>query len=443
MRPSNFWKMKCKMKIVSISRIKVLYISCSIIIALIFSTNIVFGIGSISELQSKINARNSDIQNLLKEIDNYQKQITALNEQASSLSVTIKSLDLTQKKLAADISVTESKIDAKNLEIEQMNNEIGDKEDSIVDDRRVISQSFSIINQNEDKTLIEILLSSQSISDTFNSIDQINAIEGEIIKRIEDLKSAKAKIEVNKTISEKAKSELLALNKDLKEQRQIVLETQNEKNKILKETKQSESAYQTMLSQKQKLKDSFEKELVDYEAQLKIAIDLSKLPDTGKSILSYPLDKIRITQYFGNTPFATANPQVYNGAGHTGIDFAASIGTPVKSAAGGIVIGTGNTDAVKTCYSYGKWVMIKHENGLSTLYAHLSTISVVFGDTVGTGDRIGYSGNTGYTTGPHLHFGVYASQGVQIKALTSSKNCRNVIMPIASFNAYLNPLSYL
>jgi murein DD-endopeptidase MepM/ murein hydrolase activator NlpD len=91
--------------------------------------------------------------------------------------------------------------------------------------------------------------------------------------------------------------------------------------------------------------------------------------------------------------------------------------------------------------------MIKHANGLDTMYAHLSEIDVSKGDTLNTGDVLGYSGMTGYATGPHLHFGVYASAGVQILTLNQFRGavtpCANATMPVAPNNAYLNPMSYL
>jgi len=87
-------------------------------------------------------------------------------------------------------------------------------------------------------------------------------------------------------------------------------------------------------------------------------------------------------------------------------------------------------------------VLVKHQNGLSTLYAHLSRISVAKGDSVSTGDAVGLAGSTGYATGPHLHFTLYLSESVTFKQY-SCKNGRAVTIPIAAPNAYLNPLSYL
>ena len=115
----------------------------------------------------------------------------------------------------------------------------------------------------------------------------------------------------------------------------------------------------------------------------------------------------------------------------------------MKASLIGIVEGVGNTDEINGCYSYGKWVLIRHNNGLSTLYAHLSKINVSTGQQVETGQLIGYSGDTGIVDGPHLHFTVYATQGVKITKFTNSINCKSNTIPTADTNAYLNPLSYL
>src|SRR3989344_3000014 len=85
--------------------------------------------------------------------------------------------------------------------------------------------------------------------------------------------------------------------------------------------------------------------------------------------------------------------------------------------------------------------------GLSTLYAHLSQINATEGQSVSTGQVVGYAGATGYATGPHLHFGVYASQTVQIIKLGEATNkktaCSSAVMPVAPLQGYLNPVDYL
>lgn len=395
------------------------------------------------ELQAKIDKRNADIAALEKEIAQNQKQIEALSREANTLSATIKSLTLTRKQLEAKIKLTEDRIYSKNIEIQQLGRQIKNKEGNIEDDKRIIASSFTSLNQLGDQTTIEMLLGSKSLSDSWDKLDQLGLLQKGLNERIDALNDDKTTLVSNQKASERAKADLVALNKQLSDERAIVLSTTAEQNALLKQTNQSEASYKALLAQKKAQEEAFQQEISNYESQLKILIDPKSIPHTGSGVLAWPLANVFITQYFGNTPFATANPQIYNGKGHTGVDFRATIGTPIKAALSGVVIGMGNTDLYSGCYSYGKWIMIKHENGLSTLYAHLSLQTVKIGDAVATGQMIAYSGNTGYSTGPHLHFGVYATEGVRIQKLTSSTGCRNATIPIADYKAYLNPLSFL
>jgi len=174
-------------------------------------------------------------------------------------------------------------------------------------------------------------------------------------------------------------------------------------------------------------------------------VDPSQILTARKGILRWPLDKIRITQTFGQSSFALSG--AYNGKGHNGIDLGSPLGTPVKAALSGTVIGTGNTDAYRGCYSAGKWIMIKHVNGLSTMYGHLSQISVVTGQAVATGQIIGNVGATGYATGPHLHLSVYVTAVTKIMTFKEATNrvtaCANALIPITPPAGFLNPLAYL
>ncbi len=296
-----------------------------------------------------------------------------------------------------------------------------------------------------------------NFSDFFSSIEGIQYLQGDINVNLASLRELKSQLEEQQLENRAEKKDLEALQSKLSDQKLIADSNKSQKNNLLTQTKNKESNYQSLLEEQKAKMEAFQKEISQLEAQLKIEIDPNSLPPVGAGVLAWPVPdpspkscyngggsaKNCITQFFGNTPFATANPQVYKGNGHTGLDFRASIGTPIMSAGDGVVEGIGNTDAISGCYSYGKWILIKHNTGLSTLYAHLSLIKVSEGQTVKMGQIVGYSGQTGYATGPHLHFGVYASQGVQITKFTNSINCKNAYIPIAPIDAYLNPLSYL
>ena len=86
---------------------------------------------------------------------------------------------------------------------------------------------------------------------------------------------------------------------------------------------------------------------------------------------------------------------------HYGIDYAAPKGTAVRAAAGGKVVFAGSKSG------YGKVVEIMHDSGLKTLYGHLNSYSVKKGQRVKSGQKIAQVGNSGLSTGPHLHFGLY------------------------------------
>ncbi len=394
-------------------------------------------------LQAQIDSRNSSIAALEKEIAQYQAQLDSTSKQATSLSNTIAQLDLSKKKLEASLAVTKDKIAAKNLQISQLTRDIGRKETNITTDQQIIGTALAQIERADSTSLIEIILSKQSLSDILSAIDDLGTIQKNIQEKISDLRTAKTVLESNVTQTKIKKAELVSLNTNLTNQRAVLLATEKEKTTLLAQTKNSEAAYKKIIADKAAQQAAFGQELLKFEQALKLTVNAAALPSTGASVLAWPLDKIKITQYFGNTDFATKNPQIYNGKGHTGMDFAASIGTPVKAALSGIISGVGNTDLIPGCYSYGKWVMIKHPDGLSTLYAHLSLPTVTKGQTVSTGEIIGYSGSTGYATGPHLHFGVYATDGVVITDYVNSAHCKGAVIPLADIKAYLNPLSYL
>ncbi|KKT20088.1 MAG: Peptidase, M23 family, partial [Candidatus Nomurabacteria bacterium GW2011_GWB1_43_7] len=164
---------------------------------------------------------------------------------------------------------------------------------------------------------------------------------------------------------------------------------------------------------------------------LQFILDPSKLP--GR-VLSWPLDSIYVT-----SPYA---PRW--GGFHRGTDFRASIGTSVKAMADGVVGGIGDTDLCCPGASFGKWIFIEYNNGLSSTYGHLSLITVRKDQQVKRGQVVGYSGNSGSSTGPHLHVSLYVSSGVQVDSFPSkSYPGKTLIQPISATNAYLDPMRYL
>jgi murein DD-endopeptidase MepM/ murein hydrolase activator NlpD len=139
----------------------------------------------------------------------------------------------------------------------------------------------------------------------------------------------------------------------------------------------------------------------------------------------------RITQTFG------LNKGVYKQFGmdgHNGIDYGVPVGTPIYAAHDGKV--KVKNDGKK---GYGLHVKLRGKfNGRESVYGHLSKVAVKSGDYVSAGDLIGHSGNTGFSTGPHLHFGfrvlVKGAGDVFIWKVANYKN---------GFYGYIDPLPYM
>ncbi len=395
---------------------------------------------AIVELKSKIDTHAKTIQELTKEIGIYQEQIKTTVKETTNLQSAIKTLDSTQKKLGAELKVTQNKISSAELTIQKIGFEINEKEKSRSLQERAIKEQFRKMHEADTHSLLESLLAFSRLSVLWGEQDTRAELQNSMNTRVHELTLIKIDLEGDKREQEGVRAELTELKTELSDKNKAAEYNKQQKATLLTQTQDKQENYKKVLAEKMQKKAEFEKELAAAESQLKIEIDKSKLPTEGSTVLSWPLDKPLITQNFGATQDAK---RLYVSGTHNGIDLRAPNGTPLKASLSGIVTGTGNTDVVSGCYSYGKWVLIKHDNGLSTLYAHLSVISVAVGQPVATGEIIGYSGSTGYATGPHLHFTVYATQGVKVEKFAQGKFCKNVTMPVATKDAYLNPLEYL
>lgn len=387
-----------------------------------------------NDIKKQIQNINDQRSAIDKEIETLSKQIAKTAEERNILANMIKELNLTRSKLLKEKQQIEKKITIAGLTINNLSSGIKNKEESINTSKTLLAKMINSLNQNENIPFVEKLLSVKTFTDFSNEYNNIISLNEKIKKNIKDLSIQKSDLELSKNQKEQEKNNLNNLRVNLTEKEQAVSATKKEKDSLLIATKNKETEYQKMLNEKIKKRDAFEKELGEYESQLKFILNPKSLPKQGSAVLSWPLDYVLITSLFGERWGRT----------HTGLDFRASVGTSVKSVAGGEVIGTGDTDIACKNASFGKWVLIKHNNGLSTVYAHLSLIKVKKGQKVELGEIIGLSGNTGSSTAPHLHLGVYASLGLKIDNVPSKTcNGKTFVQPMAATNAYLNPLFYL
>ncbi len=408
---------------------------------------------SAADIQKQIDDSNSQITALNQEIAQYQTQLDAVSVKKQTLQTQLDQLNLSIKKVTASVNVTKNQIQTTELQIQQLSSGIAGKESSIEVDQAGLAEALRGLDQAERLPLVFQLLNSGTLADTWQDIETLQSLQDAIDTRIRALASEKQSLADTKSAQEDKRAQLLKQQQTLTSQQGSLNATKKAQSDLLTQTKNQQSTYEAIIAQKQAQASTLQQALSDLKSQYNQAVNPSQITPPGQGILQWPIaGHVTITQFFGDTPFSQANPSLYSGHGHDGLDIAAPIGTPVHAALSGTIIGTGNTDLVRNakgqqCYSFGKWVMIQHGNGLNTMYAHLSEIDVSQGQNVATGDVIGYSGETGYATGPHLHFGVYVTAVTQIialgKATNTSTPCSGAIMPVPPVSGYLNPLNYL
>lgn len=411
----------------------------------IFIENPVFS-ATISELEKQIEQRNNDLVNLQNELGKLQKELSSLNSKSNTLSKSISELEVSRKKLLTEIQITQSKIGNTNDIISELEIEIGSKETSINKNKKAIETSIKKMHELDSMDVSHIILSQKTLSEALNEINNIVNFQKELKNKITDLKLDQNALIETVNEKEKAKKELLKYKTEVDAQKEVVEKNKQDKTVLLKETKNQESEYQKIIAEKEKLRAQFEAELAEYESKLQFILDPKTIPEARNGVFNWPLDNILITQGFGLTKDSAKLYSHRQGAWkgkHTGIDFRAN-NDKVYAMASGTVVGFGNTDLSCPRASFGGWVLIKYDNGLSSIYSHLSTIVAKKGDKVLSGDLVAYSGNTGYSTGPHLDVKIVPSEAVTIQTWPS-KGCpgKNYTTPIVAGGTYLDPLLYL
>ncbi|MBR5872972.1 MAG: peptidoglycan DD-metalloendopeptidase family protein [Oscillospiraceae bacterium] len=350
-------------------------------------------ISDLQDEQIKIQEEMKDYNNKINNIkDDKKKQQAIANTIDEKISITEKAIALGLEK----IELTTTYINNKNAEIAAKEEDI---EYTLQLFRDRIRAIYMTGGYSDTTNSLVMLLSSKSISEFLT--------RSEYLERI---------AEHDKQIVEELRVELLALEEEKKvlEEEKAVLEEEKaeleaEQEKLEKQLKEAKSSIQD-LSAMQKEYEANYKELSEMQKQIQAELlDIYKNLNTSNGAyvggeMMWPVPGFsKISSYYGwrfnNTDF------------HTGVDITGSgvHGAPVVAANTGTVVHT------KTCpyngysYGYGTYVIVDHGGGITTLYAHLSAIDVKVGDLVVMGQQIGRVGNTGWSTGAHLHFEVRKS----------------------------------
>lgn len=419
-------------------------LGCLCIPLMYWGGTVVSAQSDVSKLQAEIEEKNERLAAIEAEIAEFEEALQEVGAERSTLQSAINALELERKKVTADVRLTENKIEATDLEIRKLENDISKAEATIGQNQEVIAEILRRMNMSDDESMVEIFLRQEQISDFWSELQDLQTIRTSMHDRIDELEELKRKLEGAYTQNEDRKAELLSLRQQFSSQQSILVSNQADKSELLQQTRNEEATYQQMLADRKAARDQLVAEVRDIESEIQFILDPNTIPSAGTAVFRWPLDNVIITQRFGYTKFALSG--AYRGSQHNGLDMGASVGTPIKAPLTGTVRSVGNTDSVPGCYSWGQWILIDHPNGLSSMFAHLSQTSAQPGQKINTGEIVGYVGNTGYSTGPHLHYTLYVSEGVQVKQFSQFKSvtsCGAALSPFAGIEAYLDPMDYL
>ncbi len=383
------------------------------------------------------------VQEKAKQLDVLNKQLEAakqsLNETKGSrltLQREVATLESNINQLGLSIKADQITIEKLGLEIESLNYDLQDIQSSIAGKKSAIIKTLIELQRGDrsDNNLLVVFLRSKSLADGILEAQSLKNLQNQLTADITNLRTLHDEYNGKLQVVAQKKQNIASNQQDLVNKKLIVQDQKTERQTLLTKTKNKESLYKQQVADLEKQQRQIADEIETLGAVLRTKIDPSTLPPLGHGVLFIPISGglSNITQGYGATAFALNG---YQGHWHNGVDMGAPIGTLVMAADDGEVVAVGNQDLY--CYrgAYGKFIAIKQNNNLVTLYAHLSLQIVKKGDIIKRGQVIGYSGKTGYATGPHLHFTVFAAPTFY---MGPSKVCGQ--MP---YGGDLNPMGYL
>lgn len=347
---------------------------------------------------------------------NQQKGV--LTDQIAGLSSKIKGYETQVRALRAEEQQAEARLAAKQAELDQAEAEVKSayRELKILAARlkralEVLSNRLVAIYQGGPSSVSELVLTSRSYGDLIQRstyLEQIQNRDQNIAGRVRDLRDAQQKTVIRlkkaKDRIESTRDQIATEKANLTTARSAV---ESQQNQLVSARAERRSALSSVSSTVDHL-ESIESDLqAKIQSQINAASGVSTLPAGPASApsaagLIWPVSGT-LTSGFGGR----SSPGGIGSTNHAGIDIAVPEGTPIRAAKGGTVIIAAYTGG------YGNYTCIDHGSGLSTCYGHQSGYAVSAGQRVSQGQVIGYSGNTGASTGPHLHFEVRINGAAQ------------------------------
>ena len=363
----------------------------------------------------------SSLQEEKKKVQDTLKQLEGLKSDAAAY---VKELDKKLTSLDAELSQLEKDISAKESQIKDTKAEL--EEAKAVEKEQYASMKLRIqyMYENGNVSFADSIMTSKDASQLLNRAEYASQIASYDRKMLKEYQAAKEKVNQKEQDLEAEHANLLELQDTTEAKQASVQELMSSKQKEL-------SSYNSQISSAQSSIDQYDADIKAQENQMKaIEAEMKRREEEARKKAEAQKKTYKVTN-LGNISFKWPCPssgRITSGFGgrtsptegastnHKGIDISASTGAPiVAGGAGGGGVGTmapivaaADGEVVIATYSYsaGNYIMIDHGGGVSTVYMHCSQLLASKGQKVKKGQTIARVGSTGYSTGPHLHFGI-------------------------------------
>lgn len=387
-----------------------------------------------AEQKEAIDDRQDELDDIKAKIKAYKDIVDLKQRQGAALGDQIESLEAQAKSLELQMSLNEKTLGEVQSEIGLLKSRISQKEDFIVKQRDILSEIMRGYYDDQSAVIpAEFIVNASRMANPLQESEWKSETGAKVSEVLASLKSLRQSLMTEHAALIEKEKQVNTLRLQLEEQDARLASTKSSKEQLLAKTQSEVQKYDALVDDLEKQREEIEDEIESLEAGKIDALDTKDLPAFSKGTLSYPVKKVTVSQSYGKTSFAKKSG-FYKSGFHNGVDFAVPSGTSVMAAADGKVIAIGNNGR----YAYGRYIAVDHGNGLVTMYGHLSSVTKKLGDKVKRGDTIAKSGNTGNSTGPHLHFTVFSAKSFDVVASKVVKSLKDI--PVG---ATVNPKVYL
>ncbi len=351
-----------------------------------------------------------------KKINEAKEQLDEIKEEKSETMKQVQ--DLTTK-----ISQYQTQIDELNVEISDLNTQISEAENNLKNAQEDYEKQEELLKarlvatyEAGETSYLDFILSSASITDLISNYYLVTEVATNDAELLEQIEQKKKDIETAKQTLENSKNKLTTSKANKQSAATQLENSKKEKNTYVAKLSEDEKKTQEELEQLQADNDKIQKELKAAEERYRKQLEelkkkqqenakKSNSGSTSSSGETYNSGGSGVLQSPVKTGTITATMYYSSGKYHGALDYGIPVGTTVYAAADGVVISRGSLSG-----SYGNYLVIQHTNGLRTWYAHGNGVFYVsVGDIVSKGQAIMQSGNSGNSSGPHLHFEVRVS----------------------------------